>query len=71
VAGTICRRSRHGLTADERPCKTIRDRVTIEHLHATLHRAVGISPRLAYEVEKRPFCVARVGLGKPIKSLFG
>ena len=61
----------HGLTADERPCKTIKDRVTIEDLHATIYRAVGISPTLAYEVEKRPFYVTRDGLVKPIESLFG
>jgi len=60
----------HGLTADERPCKTIKERVTIEDLHATIYRAMGISPKLAYEVEKRPFYVTRDGLGKPIESLF-
>lgn len=61
----------HGLTADERPCKTIRDRVVIEDLHATLYTAMGISPKLAYEVEKRPFYVTRDGHGKAIQTLFG
>src|SRR5206468_5456949 len=37
----------HGVTADERPCKTLNDRVLIEDLHATLYTAMGISPRLA------------------------
>ena len=60
----------HGVTADERPCKTIKDRVIIEDLHATIYRALGISPKLAYEVEKRPFYVTRDGVGKPITSLF-
>ncbi|MGA2497231.1 MAG: DUF1501 domain-containing protein [Tepidisphaeraceae bacterium] len=60
----------HGVTADERPCKTIKDRVMIEDLHATLYRAMGISPRLAYEIEGRPFYVTRDGLGKPIEALF-
>jgi hypothetical protein len=60
----------HGATAEERPSRTIRDRVTIEDLHATLYAAMGISPRLAYEVEKRPFYVTRDGVGKPIASLF-
>jgi hypothetical protein len=60
----------HGLTADERPCKTIKDRVVIEDLHATIYRALGISPKLAYTVEERPFYVTRDGLGKPIDSLF-
>jgi hypothetical protein len=60
----------HGQTADERPCKTIKDRVGIEDLHATIYRALGISPKLAYTVEERPFYVTRDGLGKPIDSLF-
>jgi hypothetical protein len=60
----------HGLTADERPCKTISDRVIIEDLHASLYRAMGISSKLAYEIEKRPFYVTRDGLGKPIMDLF-
>jgi hypothetical protein len=61
----------HGRTADERPCKTIEKRVVIEDLHASLFHALGISPRLAYEVEKRPFYVTRDGAGKPILDLFG
>jgi hypothetical protein len=60
----------HGVTADERPCKTIDKRVGIEDLHASIYRAVGISPKLAYEIEKRPFYVTRDGLGKPIQELF-
>ncbi len=60
----------YGKTADERPCKTIENRVVIENLHATLFHALGISPRLAYEIEKRPFYVTRDGVGQPIKELF-
>jgi hypothetical protein len=60
----------HGKTADERPCRTVKDRVIIEDLHATLYRAMGISPKLAYIIEERPFYVTRDGLGKPIESLF-
>ncbi len=60
----------HGVTADERPCKTIKDRVVIEDLHATMYTAMGISPKLAYDVEKRPFYVTRDGHGKAIKELF-
>ncbi len=60
----------HGRTADERPCSAIERPVSIEDFHATLYRAVGISPRLAYEVERRPFYVTRDGLGKPIEDLF-
>jgi hypothetical protein len=60
----------HGVTADERPCKTIKDPVVIEDLHATLYKAMGISPKLSYLVEERPFYVTRDGLGKSIDSLF-
>ena len=60
----------HGKTADERPCKTLEKRVVIEDLHASIFQALGISPRLAYEIEKRPFYVTRDGLGKPIGELF-
>jgi hypothetical protein len=60
----------HGKTADERPCKTIEKRVVIEDLHASIYRAVGISPKLSYEIERRPFYVTRDGLGQPILDLF-
>jgi hypothetical protein len=59
----------HGITAEERPCKTLEKRVVIEDLHATLFQAMGIAPNLAYETEKRPFYVTRDGLGKPISGL--
>jgi hypothetical protein len=60
----------HGITADERPSKTLKDPVNIENLHATIYRALGISPQLAYEVEQRPFYVTRDGLGRPVEALF-
>ena len=59
----------YGKTADERPCKTIENPVVIEDLHATIYHTLGISPKHAYEVEKRPFYVTRDGLGKPIGTL--
>ena len=68
--GGVKRGHVHGKTADEKPCKTIQDRVVIEDLHATIYSAMGISPKLAYEIEKRPFYVTRDGLGKPIRELF-
>ena len=60
----------HGVTADERPCKTLQDRVVIEDLHATILRALGIPATLAYTIEERPFYVTRDGKGVPIASLF-
>jgi hypothetical protein len=59
----------HGATADERPCKTIKDRVVIEDLHATVFHALGIRPDQAYEIEKRPFYVTKDGSGEPITQL--
>jgi hypothetical protein len=60
----------YGRTADERPCRTIEKPVVIEDLHATIYRAMGISPRLSYDVERRPFYVTRDGVGVPIAELF-
>lgn len=61
----------HGLTAPERPCKTLENRVVIEDLHASIYRAVGIPANLSYEIEKRPFYVTRDAQGQPIQDLFG
>lgn len=60
----------YGRTADERPCGTVEKPLRIEDLHATIYAALGISPKLAYEVERRPFYVTRDGLGKPVRELF-
>jgi hypothetical protein len=68
--GGVKRGYLHGITADERPCKTLDQRVVIEDLHASMYHALGISPKLAYEIEKRPFYVTRDGVGQPILDLF-
>lgn len=60
----------YGKTADERPCKTIENPVYIEDLHASIYRAMGISPKHNFIVEKRPFYVTKDGLGQPIDALF-
>jgi hypothetical protein len=60
----------HGITAEERPCKTLEKRVVIEDLHASIYRAAGISPKLSYEIERRPFYVTRDGEGKVVEELF-
>jgi len=59
----------YGKTADERPCRTIENPVTIEDLHATIYHAMGIPADLAYVVEKRPVYVTRDGKGKVIREL--
>jgi len=68
--GGIRRGFLYGKTADERPCKTVENPIGIENLHATIYRAIGIPPDLAYEVEKRPVHVTRDGKGQPVKELF-
>lgn len=60
----------YGTTADERPCKAVEKPVIIEDLHATLYHALGISPKLSYEIEQRPFYVTHDGKGMPIMDLF-
>ena len=42
----------------------------VDFYSGVIYRALGISPKLAYEVEKRPFYVTRDGVGKPIQALF-
>ncbi|WP_414660005.1 DUF1501 domain-containing protein [Horticoccus sp. 23ND18S-11] len=61
----------HGITADERPCRTLKDPVTITDLHATIYRALGIPANHGYDVEKRPFYVTVDGKGKAVRELFG
>ena len=67
--GGVRRGHVYGRTADERPCKTLENPVGIEDLHATIYHTLGISPRLAYEIEQRPFYVTRDGLGKPLTGV--
>jgi len=60
----------HGKTADERPCDTIENPVTITDLHASLYDRMGIPPDLFYTVEERPFYVTKDGEGEPVHDLF-
>ena len=59
----------HGETAAERPLLVAKDPVSIPDLHATILTALGISPRTAFEVEKRPFYATEDGKGEPVKAL--
>lgn len=61
----------HGATSPERPLVAISDPVTIEDLHATIMTAMGISPRMGYEIEGRPFYVTPDGNGRSVDALFG
>jgi len=60
----------YGKTADERPLLAVENPVPVEDLHATIYRAMGISPKTAYEVEKRPFYATIDGHGKPVMDVF-
>jgi hypothetical protein len=44
--------------------------VGIPDLHATIFTALGISPRTAFEAEKRPFYATEDGKGKAVRALF-
>jgi Protein of unknown function (DUF1501) len=60
----------HGETANERPLLTTKNPVSIRDLHATILTAMGISPRTAFDVEKRPFYATEDGKGQAIPALF-
>jgi hypothetical protein len=60
----------YGETAPERPLVTTKNPVSIRDLHATIFAAMGISPRTAFTVEKRPFYATEDGKGKPVTELF-
>jgi hypothetical protein len=60
----------YGETAAERPCIVTKNPVTIPDLHATIYSALGISPKTAMDVEKRPFYVTEDGKGQPVRELF-
>lgn len=68
--GGVKRGFLYGKTADERPCTTIENPVTVTDIHATIYHALGISPDHAIDVEKRPFYVTPDGHGKPVMDLF-
>jgi len=60
----------YGATAPERPLVVTRDPISIRDLHATIYTAMGISPRAAFEVERRPFYVTDDGRGLVERRLF-
>ncbi len=68
--GGIKRGFLYGETAEERPLLVTKNPITIPELHATILTAMGISPKTAFEVEKRPFFVTEDGKGLPVKELF-
>ncbi len=68
--GGIKKGNVYGRTADERPCIAIENPVSISDLHATIFTAMGISPKTAFDIEKRPFYATLDGKGKAVTDLF-
>jgi len=60
----------YGKTADERPLVAVENPVSVSDLHATIFTAMGISPKTAFDVEKRPFYATEDGKGRPVTELF-
>ena len=60
----------YGKTADERPLMAVENPLSIEDLHATIYTAMGIHPKTAYEVEKRPFYATKDGIGQAATEIF-
>jgi hypothetical protein len=60
----------YGKTADERPLSAIENPVSVGDLHATIFTAMGISPKTAFDVEKRPFYATEDGKGVAVRELF-
>lgn len=60
----------YGESAPERPCVVTSNPVSLTDLHATIFTAMGISPKTAFEVERRPFYATQDGKGLPVQSLF-
>src|SRR5207248_2224656 len=52
--GGVRRGFLYGATAPGRPCVVTKDPISVRDLHATILTALGISPRTAFTVEKRP-----------------
>ena len=60
----------YGETAPERPCLAIRDPISVTDLHATIFHAMGVSPKTAFDVERRPFYATEDGKGQVVEALF-
>ena len=70
LGGGVKKGFAYGKTADERPLMAVENPLSIEDLHATIYTAMGINPKTAYEVEKRPFYATKDGIGKAATDIF-
>lgn len=60
----------YGETAPERPLVVTKNPIKIPDLHATILSAMGIGPKTAFDIEKRPFYATEDGKGQPVDALF-
>jgi hypothetical protein len=69
--GGVKRGVLYGASASERPFVAVEKPLSVTDLHATIFTAMGISPKTAFEVEKRPFYATEDGRGQAVMELFG
>jgi hypothetical protein len=67
--GGVKRGFLYGETATERPCLVTKNPVSLSDMHATIMHLMGISPKTAFDVERRPFYVTEDGKGKPVMDV--
>jgi hypothetical protein len=67
--GGVKRGFLYGESAPERPCLVTKNPVSLTDLHATIYEIMGISPRTAYDVERRPFYATEDGKGQPVHDI--
>jgi len=67
--GGVKRGFLYGETAVERPCLVTKNPVSLTDMHATIMHLMGISPKTAFDVERRPFYVTEDGKGKPVMDI--
>jgi hypothetical protein len=60
----------YGESAPERPCVATKNPISVADLHATIYTALGISPKAAFDVERRPFYATEDGKGVAVRELF-
>jgi uncharacterized protein (DUF1501 family) len=59
----------YGESAPERPCLATKNPISLTDLHATIMHIMGISPKTAFDVERRPFYATEDGKGKPVMDI--
>src|SRR6185437_4426493 len=69
--GGVKRGFLYGESAAERPFMAVKNPIGVSDLHATIFTAMGVSPKTAFDVEKRPFYATSDGTGVPAMELFG